>query len=83
MTTGEMRVFIEESIRPRIQGDGGEIRFVSLSDGTLTVKLMGECAVCPVAEGRLSDWLAECIRKRFGTEVAIRTIMVKPYFKDV
>ena len=32
-----------EKIRPYIQRDGGDVEFVSLEDGIVTVKMLGAC----------------------------------------
>ncbi|MEL3907341.1 MAG: NifU family protein [Treponema sp.] len=44
---------IEEAlalIRPRLQADGGDVEFVSLSeDGIVSVRLKGACGSCPMA----------------------------------
>lgn len=37
-------------IRPRLQADGGDVEFVSLSDdGIVSVRLKGACGSCPMA----------------------------------
>ncbi len=42
---------IEERIRPALQGDGGDIQLVGVSDdGVVTVKLQGACVGCPGAQ---------------------------------
>ena len=44
---------IEEALallRPRLQSDGGDVEFVSLSeDGVVSVRLKGACGSCPMA----------------------------------
>jgi Fe-S cluster biogenesis protein NfuA len=46
---GKVRETIE-SIRPQLQGDGGDIELSSIEeDGTVKVKLKGACAGCPGA----------------------------------
>ena len=44
---------IEEALsllRPRLQADGGDVEFVSLSeDGVVSVRLKGACGSCPMA----------------------------------
>lgn len=76
----EMKKYIEEYARPRVQSDGGEIRFISYSDNVLTVKLQGECSRCPIAKDCLPEWLTEDINKNFGENVIIKQIVEKPYF---
>lgn len=38
-----------EKIRPMLQGDGGDIRFVSLENGVVKVELQGACSGCAFA----------------------------------
>ena len=38
-----------EKIRPLLQGDGGDIRFVSLEGGVVKVELQGACSGCAFA----------------------------------
>ena len=44
---------IEEALallRPRLQADGGDVEFVSLSEeGVVSVRLKGACGSCPMA----------------------------------
>ncbi|MGP1576567.1 MAG: NifU family protein [Treponema sp.] len=43
---------IEEAlslIRPQLQADGGDVAFVSFSDGIVSVRLQGACGSCPMA----------------------------------
>jgi len=40
---------INESIRPFIQADGGDIELVGVEDGKVSVRLRGACAGCPGA----------------------------------
>lgn len=43
---------IEEAlslIRPHLQADGGDVEFVSFSDGIVSVRLKGACGSCPMA----------------------------------
>ncbi len=38
-----------EEIRPMLQGDGGDIEFVSLEGTVVKVRLQGACSGCPHA----------------------------------
>ena len=40
---------VVESFRPYIQADGGDIEFVSCTDGVVSVRLQGACSSCPHA----------------------------------
>jgi Fe-S cluster biogenesis protein NfuA len=38
-----------ERVRPYIQSDGGDIEFVDMKDGVVSVRLHGACTGCPHA----------------------------------
>ncbi|MBL7057856.1 NifU family protein [Patescibacteria group bacterium] len=44
-----------DNIRPALQADGGDLRFVKFSDGVLEIELVGACAGCPMAQLTLKD----------------------------
>ena len=76
----EMKNYMNEYLRPRVQSDGGEISFMSFEENVLTVKLQGECSRCPVAKGCFNDWLLMEIKKRFGEHIKLKQVIEKPYF---
>ncbi len=77
-----VRTFIEDYWRPRVQADGGEIRFVSYENDELTVLLQGGCATCSVGKTCLTDFLNERFQATFGRPVRITKRFEKPYFWD-
>lgn len=77
-----MENYINDIIRPKLQGDGGEITFVSFSDGVVTVLLQGECSKCLILE-RCLDWIGERIEVDLGIKAKVVGIRKKPYFQDV
>lgn len=77
-----IETYIKKIIRPKIQGDGGEVEFESLSDdGTLTLIFRGECSKCLILN-RCVDWIAEEVLKNTGKLVKIKAVRKKPYFWD-
>lgn len=78
----DIETYIKKIIRPKIQGDGGEVEFKSLSeDGTLTLIFRGECSKCLILN-RCVDWIAEEVLKNTGKLVKIKAVRKKPYFWD-
>lgn len=78
----DIETYIKKIIRPKIQGDGGEVEFESLSDdGTLTLICRGECSKCLILN-RCVDWIAEEVLKNTGKLVKIKAVRKKPYFWD-
>lgn len=78
----DIETYIKKIIRPKIQGDGGEVEFESLSeDGMLTLIFSGECSKCLILN-RCVDWIAEEVLKNTGKLVKIKAVRKKPYFWD-
>ena len=78
----DIETYIKKIIRPKIQGDGGEVEFESLSDdGTLTLIFRGECSKCLILN-RCVDWIAEEVLKNTSKLVKIKAVRKNPYFWD-
>ena len=78
----DIETYIKKIIRPKIQGDGGEVEFESLSDdGTLTLIFRGECSKCLILN-RCVDWITEEVLKNTDKLVKIKAVRKKPYFWD-
>ena len=61
-----------EKIRPQLQQDGGDVELVSIEDdGTVKVRLMGQCAGCMHAQQTV----------KFGIEKALKQFV--PEIKEV
>lgn len=55
---------IIEQIRPYLQNDGGDIRFVNIDDdNTVNVELLGACGSCPHSIMTLKNGVEEAVRK--------------------
>ena len=76
-----MRDYIDGIIKPKLQGDGGEIDFVSYESGVLTVLLQGECSKCLIVE-RCISWIESEIMRDMGVSVKIVVQKKKPFFWD-
>lgn len=76
-----MRDYIDRIIKPKLQGDGGEIDFVSYENGVLTVLLQGECSKCLIVERCLS-WVESEIMRDLGESVKVVAQKKKPFFWD-
>jgi len=53
-----------ELIRPAIQMDGGDIKLESVSEGTVTVQLLGTCETCPISPVTLKQGVERILRER-------------------
>ncbi|MBQ9470468.1 MAG: NifU family protein [Bacteroidales bacterium] len=53
-----------ERIRPYLQGDGGDISLVDITDdGIVRVKLHGACGTCPYSMMTLRNGVEESLRR--------------------
>ncbi len=77
-----MEEYINGYIRPRLQGDGGEITFVKQEGDEVTVLLQGECSKCLTLD-RCLDWIEQRIEADLNQKVRVKGIRKKPYFQDV
>ena len=76
-----MRDYIDRIIKPKLQGDGGEIDFVSYEDGNLTVLLQGECSKCLIVD-RCLRWIESEVMRDMGESVKVIAQKKKPFFWD-
>jgi len=60
---GQIMDILEEYIRPAVEGDGGEISFVSFADGKVTVRLSGSCSGCPSSTVTLKNGIEHLLKK--------------------
>ncbi len=51
-------------IRPQLQGDGGDVEFVSFEKGTVTVRLQGHCAGCPMSTMTLKQGIENYLKRQ-------------------
>ncbi|MFA5056327.1 MAG: NifU family protein [Dehalococcoidia bacterium] len=59
----ELRLLIDE-IRPGLQADGGDIEFIGVNDGVVSVRLVGACGHCPLSAVTLKNGVERFIRRR-------------------
>lgn len=76
-----MEHYINEIIRPKIQGDGGEILFHSQNGDKVTVIMQGECSKCLILD-RCIKWIQDMIKKDLNQDVTVIPIRKKPFFWD-
>lgn len=76
-----MEGYINTVIKPKLQGDGGDIDFISYEDGILTVLLQGECSKCLIVDRCLS-WIESEVMRDMGESVKITAQKKKPFFWD-
>jgi len=64
-----------EQIRPYLQADGGDIRFVNLTDDmTVNVELQGACGSCPYSVMTLKNGVEEAVKKAIPEIKSVESI---------
>ena len=53
-----------EQIRPSLQADGGDVEFVGVNDGVVSVKLQGACGSCPMSTMTLKMGIERALREQ-------------------
>lgn len=72
MTQEEQVIDVLEKIRPYIQRDGGDVEFVSLQDGVVTVRMLGACADCMSINDTLKDGIEALVLDEVPGIVEVR-----------
>jgi len=52
-----------ETIRPALQADGGDIELVGVEGNVVTVRLLGACGGCPMAQMTLKHGVEARVRE--------------------
>ena len=76
-----MKDYIADVIRPKIQGDGGEVRLLKQEGNQITLVFQGECSKCLILD-RCVSWIKSEIKKDLNMDVRIIPVRKKPYFWD-
>ncbi|HAQ63530.1 MAG TPA: NifU family protein [Ruminococcaceae bacterium] len=76
-----MKDYIADVIRPKIQGDGGEVSLLKQEGNEITLVFQGECSKCLILD-RCVNWIKSEIKKDLNMDVKIIPVRKKPYFWD-
>ncbi len=58
-------IAVLELIRPSLQADGGDVKFISVDDeGVVTVELQGACKGCPMSQMTLANGVERILKER-------------------
>jgi len=64
-----------DQIRPYLQADGGNIRFVELTeDNVVNVELLGACGSCPMSTMTLKNGVEQAMKKAVPEIKAVEAI---------
>jgi len=74
MSAEEKIIAAIERVRPHLQADGGDVRFVSYENGIVKVELQGRCGCCPMAQMTLKNGVEAAIREDVPEITAVENI---------
>ena len=60
---------MEEYVKPAVQGDGGNIAFISYEDKKVNVLLQGACSGCPSSTATLKSGIQNILQQMLPTLV--------------
>lgn len=67
MTPEEIKTKVKEqldTIRPRLQADGGDVQLVDIEDNVVKVELQGACKGCPMSSVTLAVGIEKAIKEK-------------------
>ena len=64
VATKEQVEEVINQIRPALVADGGNVELISVSDGTVKVKLTGACGSCPMSTLTLKMGIERLLREK-------------------
>ncbi len=68
-------IAVIEQIRPYLQNDGGDVRFVELTDDFIVnVELQGACGSCPYSLMTLKNGIEEAVKKSIPEIKSVESI---------
>ena len=53
-----------EQIRPALQADGGDVEFIDVKDGVVSVRLTGACSGCPMSTITLQMGIERALKEK-------------------
>jgi Fe-S cluster biogenesis protein NfuA len=64
-----------DQIRPYLQADGGDIKFVELTDNNVVnVEMQGSCGSCPFSRMTLKNGVEEAVRKALPEITSVEAV---------
>ncbi len=80
----QLQHVIETDIRPRVQGDGGDLKLMEVDDTTIHIEALNECSRCPLTNHCYHDWLESELlgRSQEAQGRQVKLYIRKPYFWD-
>ncbi len=67
----EIEAILDRTIRPALQGDGGDLEVLALEGNYLTIRYEGACGTCPSSVTGTLSALQNILRAEFNAEIEV------------
>lgn len=67
----QIEAILDRTIRPALQGDGGDLQVLSLEGNYLTIRYEGACGTCPSSVTGTLSAMQNILRAEFNPEIEI------------
>ena len=67
----EIEEILDKTIRPGLQGDGGDVQTVRYEDNVLIVRYQGACGTCPSASTGTLEAIKAILRDNYNPEIDV------------
>lgn len=68
----EINAIIDETIRPALQGDGGDLQVVSYENNVLSIKYQGACGECPHAAMGTLQFIEQTLKEKVNPDIVVK-----------
>ncbi len=68
----EINAILDETVRPALQMDGGDIEVLDYENNLLTISYQGACGTCPSATFGTLQAIENILKDRFNPEITVR-----------
>ena len=69
-----INAILNQTIRPALQGDGGDLEVVGLEDNMLMVRYQGACGSCPSSTMGTLQAIEGILREQFNPELEVHAV---------
>jgi Fe-S cluster biogenesis protein NfuA len=67
----QIETILDKTIRPGLQGDGGDIQTISYQDNILMIKYQGACGTCPSSTSGTLEAIRAILRDELNPEIEV------------
>jgi len=67
----KLELLVDETLRPLVEADGGEITIVTVTEARIELRLSGACAGCPGLAYTRAEVIEPLLRELVGDEVTL------------